>query len=82
MSYSVAMGCFATTQFACTTANDQCQSDADCKTDGGLPNICGHDGTKRVCQPGAGLCGGRPLLVADAPRIATLTRGRSWLFTG
>ena len=77
LSYLVPGGCSAGVQFACTTPQDTCLSDADCKGDGGMPPVCGHDGTKRVCLAGPGACAGRPLVVADGVRVAELDRSGS-----
>ena len=77
LSYVVAGGCSATTQFACTTPQDACRSNEDCKGDGGFPNICGHDGTKRVCMQGPAACAGRPLVVSNEARLAEVRRGAS-----
>jgi hypothetical protein len=54
--------------FACQTADDECATSADCAGN----STCGiEDGTRR-CQPGPDFVCGRPFLVQDTARMASL----------
>lgn len=74
LGYLIVSGCGASSLgFACATAQDECQGDADCKASvSGLQRFCGHDGKKRTCVDEPPPCPGRPLLVAAVARLAGL----------
>ena len=64
--------------FACQTKTDQCQTDMDCPSNGGFEQ-CHVDmlSGARQCDPQQ--CAvGRPLVVEQAWRLATLTAGAAW----
>jgi hypothetical protein len=66
-------GCGPEAGYACTHADDECRSDADCG-DG----YCTPGDDHRICL--FNICEvGRPFLVAGAPRLAPAARSGDWL---
>jgi hypothetical protein len=60
--------------FACQTTEDECATSADCADNG----ACAFEGGRRQCQPGlTGSCG-RPFLVEDTARMASLVGAGDW----
>jgi hypothetical protein len=78
LSYEHPDGCNGTIEFACSTPADECLSEKDCPTPTGvIPQVCGHDGTKRICVD-VGECTGRPLVIGRDFRVAPVQRSRAW----
>jgi hypothetical protein len=61
--------------FTCLSNQDDCTTAADCATSG----VCepGFHGERRACMYGENC--GRPFIVADAPRLASVAASTEWL---
>lgn len=62
-------------RFACQTADDECAIAADCPRGGSC--VVNEDEVRR-CKPQPSLICGRPFLVHDSPRMATLVGAGGW----
>jgi len=66
--------CGTSMAFTCQTPDDECNTLADC---GGSGSCSPEDG-RLQCQPPSGVVCGRPFLVRDSARLASLVSGGDW----
>jgi hypothetical protein len=66
--------------FSCQTAEDECNSAADCPSDQ-YGSYCSGEGRVRTCEVNGSVCG-RPFLVAGEARLAPRVPGTDWCERG